>query len=93
MISRFDRSELPEVSVPIEKEEEMRTYASAKQFFTSSRTRAINRLHALYVQAGITEIEGKDLKTKAERDRRGNELPGFSLVTAMAMGREIDTAE
>jgi transposase len=93
MISRFDRSELPEVSVPSEKEEEMRTYVSAKQFFTSSRTRAINRLHALYVQAGITDVEGKDLKIKAERDRRGHELPGFFRVAAMALGREIDATE
>jgi transposase len=34
MISRFDRSELPEVSVPSEWEEEMRTYVSAEQELT-----------------------------------------------------------
>jgi transposase len=49
MISRFDRSELPDVSVPTEREEEMRTFVSAKQYFTDCRTRTLNRLHELYI--------------------------------------------
>jgi transposase len=93
MISRFDRSELPEVSVPSEQEEEMRTYVSAKQFFVSSRTRAVNRLHALYVQAGITNVESRDLKTHDEREKSSQILTGFLLVTAKAIGNEIDVAE
>jgi len=93
MVSRFDRSELPEVTVPSEREEEMRTYVSAKQFFTDSRTRLINRLHALYVQAGITDVEGRELKTVAEREKRALGLKGFFGVTAAALGREIAAAE
>jgi len=93
MISRFDRSELPEVTVPTEREEMMRTYVSAKQFFTDSRTRLINRLHALYVQAGITDVESRELKTHEERIRRGEDLEGFFKITAEALCREIDTTE
>lgn len=93
MISRFDRSELPEVKVPSEQEEEMRTYVSAKQYFVSSRTRTINRLHALYVQAGITNIESKDLKNHEGREKSAKALAGFFVVTAQALGDEIDIAE
>lgn len=66
-IMRNPEEELPLVSLPDEKEEELRNLVSMKQFLTKVRTSLINRLHAIYLQAGITGIKKSNLASPGKR--------------------------
>ena len=59
-IQRYPEEELPLVSLPNEREEELRRLTAMKQFLVKTRTALVNRLHALYVQAGETGLKNKD---------------------------------
>jgi transposase len=58
---------LPIVPLPTEAEEDMRRLAGSQIFLKKERTRLINRLHALFVGAGITTITKKDLARDESR--------------------------
>jgi transposase len=60
-IQRYPAEDLPPVSLPTEREEELRQLISMKQFQVKTRTALINRLYALYMLAGETGIKKKDL--------------------------------
>jgi transposase len=63
------------VALPSEEEEMFRSDISMKEFLKRERVAAINRLHALYGQVGITNVTKKDLKDSAGRKARHGELP------------------
>lgn len=69
IILRNPKNELPEVSLPSEKEEEARRLASEQAFYTNNKTALINRLHSEFVHCGITDITKKDLKNKKKREK------------------------
>jgi len=63
VIQRLPEPELPKVTVPTEQEQELRYLVAEQVGLTQSRTREINRLHALFVQDGITTVTKKDLRS------------------------------
>lgn len=69
LISRYKEEELPIVSVPSEREERMRSTVTLKQYFVKLRTSLLNRLHAVYVQAGLTYVKKSDLATAVSREK------------------------
>lgn len=58
---------LPVVRLPSEREEEARRLSNHQIFLNRQRTQAINQIHALCVENGLTEITKKDLKTESGR--------------------------
>jgi hypothetical protein len=56
--------------VPSAEEEELRSLVSMKGFQTQERTRAVNRLYAVYVQAGITDLKKSSLAKAVSRPLR-----------------------
>jgi len=60
-IQRTPEERMPLVSLPSEEEEELRGLVSMKSFMTKQRTAAVNRLHAVFVQAGMTTLKRSDL--------------------------------
>ncbi|ULQ58601.1 transposase [Brucepastera parasyntrophica] len=66
-IQRYPKEELPIVVMPSEEEEMLRKYVSMKSYLTKLRTSVLNRLHVVYVQAGITTIKKSHLHTPEGR--------------------------
>jgi transposase len=79
-IQRYPEEELPLVSLPTEREEELRQLVSMKQFLVKTRTALINRLHALYVLAGETGLKKKDLALGARREQLRGLLGNDTLI-------------
>ena len=97
VVHRLPESELPQVTVPSEQEQEqeqeLRYLVSEQVELTQSRTREINRLHALFVQAGITTVTKKDLRLDTARQAHDQQLvPGF-LERARRLDRIIAALE
>lgn len=81
VIQRLPEEELPKVAVPTEQEQELRYLVAEQVGLTQSRTREINRLHALFVQDGITTVTKKDLKLAAGRKTQ------YELLSSPFRGR------
>ncbi len=62
------RSELPEVYVPNEEEEDARRLLTELSFWANINTKLKNRLHSLFVQAGITHVKKNNITNKNSRD-------------------------
>ena len=69
IIEDFQEERLPLVPVPSEKEMERRKIIAGYRRVQQSRNREINRLHALFVNQGITTIVRKDLSTDEQRKK------------------------
>lgn len=93
LIQRYPEQELPVVTVPDEREEKMRTFVSMKHYLVTIRTSLLNRLHALYVQAGITSVNKGDLDSGAARERMATHLNGYLAQFAVVIGRELGVTE
>jgi transposase len=59
---------------PTATEEALRQLVSLKRFVTKQRTPAVNRLHALYAQAGIRDLKKRSLATAADREQQKGRL-------------------
>jgi transposase len=88
------------VPLPSEAEEGFRQDLSMKEFLKRERVAAINRLHALYGQAGIIDVTKKDLKERDGRKARHDELParlgefaGFLEEQLEMFERQLEGAE
>ena len=93
-IQRYPEEELPLVSLPTEGEEELRQLIAMKQSLVKSRTRLINRLHALYVQAGETRLKKKDLCAAASREEMNVLLQNNThKLIAESIERELEVVE
>ena len=92
-IQRYPQEELPLVHVPHEKDEELRNCVSLKMYLTKQRTRSINRLHAVYVQAGITTLKKSNLQNPEKRVLQQQGLKGTRKVCAEILEEEIRVTE
>jgi transposase len=92
-IQRYPEEELPLVQLPSEREETMRTLVSLKNYQTKLRTSLINRLHAVYVQAGITTMKKSHLATSASRKEQSELLPDFLSLIADMIEQELEVIE
>ena len=93
LIQKFPEDELPLVRVPDEREEKMRSLVSMKHYLVKLRTSLLNRLHAIYVQAGMTFVKKSELSTTAARGRTAGRLSGYLERFAAIIGRELDLSE
>jgi transposase len=74
ILEDFNEERLPVVPVPGEKEMRRRKLLAGYRRVQQSRTRKINRLHALFVSQGITTKLRKDLSTASVRKESITEL-------------------
>lgn len=90
---RFPVEELPVVPLPTEEEERLREVVHELNFLKRQRTRNINRLHSLYIGAGITMLTKKDLKTREARERSIEELSGRKEREAARIHQRLNVLE
>ncbi|MDR2375364.1 MAG: hypothetical protein LBD96_02885 [Treponema sp.] len=65
-----------------------------KQFLTRLRTSLINRLHAIYVQAGLTGLKKSALATAAGRNKQPVALMREAhILIAGSIEKELGTTE
>jgi len=76
ILEDFWEERLPTAAVPSDEEMERRKPLSSYQREQGSRTRAINRLRALFVSQGITTMRRKDLARAAARGLSVGRLSG-----------------
>jgi len=93
VIQRLPESELPTVTIPTEKEQELRFLVSEQVTTTQSRTREINRLHALFVQDGITTVTKSDLRRAKSRSQVMDQLSAPFRPRALRYERLISALE
>jgi transposase len=77
---------LPIVPVPGDTKLEKRKVLSSYRRAQENRTRAINRLHGLFVQVGITTVAKKDLAEAEGRREMIRQLSGFEREEAAYQG-------
>ena len=82
IIEDFQEERLPTVPVPSDEEMERRKTVASLRRVKQSRNREINRLHALFVNQGITTIVRKDLAEGEDRKNMIKQLNGFDREEA-----------
>lgn len=75
LISRIPVDELPTVAVPSDDIEDARRLLREEEFWCKQITALKNRLHSLFVQAGITDVRKEDLVSAKHRKKFIEELP------------------
>jgi transposase len=70
-------------------EEEFRSHVPLKGFLARKRTQTVNRLHALYTQAGITDLKKSSLAKAESREKQAARLPEPLRDTARILERQI----
>jgi transposase len=93
LVQKFDKSELPVVAVPSDREMKRRKLLSAYRQAKCDRTRAVNRLHALFLRQGLTDVVKKDLATKEQREKTAARLTDFEAEESVYVAAKIDLAE
>ena len=93
LVQKFSNEELPKVELPTEHEENIRQILTELRQLKHDRTREINRLHAIFLEYGITEIKKKDLATKDERNETINVLKGTSFFEAQRCLKRLEVIE
>lgn len=93
LIQRYREDELPVVVVPGEREERMRSIVSMKQYLVKLRTSLLNRLHATYVQAGLTFVKKSELASTAAREQMSEQLSDYLARFAAMLGKELLVTE
>jgi len=93
LIQRNPREELPEVRVPDEYEEEARRLVSEEEFWVTSKTRAVNRLHSILTNHGITMVTKKEIKNAKTRNEIIKNLDEKIKGTAGRIESQIIHAE
>jgi transposase len=86
-------SRLPIVPVPGDEEMEKRKVLSSYRRAQENRTRAINRLHGLFVQVGITTVAKKDLADEERRGETIRHLGGFEREEAEYLAEMLEIYE
>ena len=82
------------IEVPSKEESDMRSIINAYDAAKKERTRGINRLHAIFNQAGHPTLKRSDLATNGERiDRIASLLDGVPFELAMIEEEFITNAE
>ncbi|MCG8571795.1 MAG: IS110 family transposase [Spirochaetes bacterium] len=93
IMQRHPREELPEVRIPDENEERMRGLSREQNYWSTTKNRAINRLHSIFVYDGITTLMKKDLKSKKRRELWITKLSDRLCAEAKRLNQEILLAE
>ena len=73
---------MPKIELPTEHEENLRQILTELRQLKHDRTKEINRIHAVFLECGITEIKRKDLATVEKRTESIKILKGLALMQA-----------
>lgn len=76
LVEMMPEGYLPIVSVPSVDQEELRRLSGGPVFLKNERNRVINRLHGLFVSAGLTTVRKKTLAQEGPRRGALEQLPG-----------------
>lgn len=82
LVQKFTNEELPKVELPTEHEENLRQILTELRQLKHDRTKEINRIHAVFLECGITEINRKDFATAEKRTESIKILKGLALMQA-----------
>lgn len=93
LVQKYKNEELPKVELPTEHEENLRQILTEIRQLKNDRTKEINRLHAIFVECGITEIKKKDLATIANRIKCIKMLKGIALAQAERILKKLELVE
>ena len=93
LVQKYTNEELPKVELPTEHEENLRQILTEIRQLKSDRTKEINRLHAIFVECGITEIKKKDLATIDNRIKCIKMLKGIALAQAERILKKLELVE
>ena len=92
MAQRFDKNELPLVHIPNEDQEDYRNLLCEHEHWVKNRTRTINRLHAIFTRAGITDLRRSALKSHKQRPVLLKKLPSNLIQPAERLHQFIELA-
>ena len=93
LAQRHPVEELPTVRIPSDEEEYWRCLCSEHAYWTKETTKGKNRLHSLFVSAGLTHIKKRDMASKKNRDKAVELLPEQRKFEAMRMLRHLEMTE
>lgn len=93
LVQKYKNEELPKVELPTEHEENLRQILTEIRQLKNDRTKEINRLHAIFVECGITEIKKKDLATIDNRIKCIKMLKGIGLAQAERILKKLELVE
>lgn len=93
LVQKYTNEELPKVELPTEHEENLRQILTEIRQLKNDRTKEINRLHAIFVECGITEIKKKDLATIDNRIKCIKMLKGIALAQAERILKRLEMVE
>ncbi len=93
LAQRHPLEELPTVRIPSDEEESWRRLCSEQGYWVREATKGKNRLHSLFVSAGLTHIMKKDLSSKKNRARVIGMLPLAHTAEAARIARHMDMVE
>jgi len=82
LIQRIPEAELPTIYICSEKEDLYRKLLYEHEYWTKSRTKMINRLHYIFLQAGVTNLKKSNLKTLKGRSMNLKLLSYFDNTLA-----------
>ena len=74
LVKSHEDEELPIVPLPSETDLKRRRMVREAKQLRSDRTKEVNRLHALFVECGVTDIKKKNLATKTSRAKSVSSL-------------------
>lgn len=93
LVQKYKNEELPKVELPTEHEENLRQILTEIRQLKNDRTKEINRLHAIFVECGITGIKKKDLATIDNRIKCIKMLKGIALAQAERILKKLELVE
>lgn len=93
LVQKYTKEELPTVELPTEHEENLRQILTEIRQLKSDRTKEINRLHAIFLECGITEIKRKNLATNLNREESIKILKGIFLMQAKRSLQRLELIE
>lgn len=93
LVQKNSNEELPVVNLPSEQEIKRRNLLTENKELKQSRTQEINRLHAIFLRCGHTEVVKKNLASKENREEISCLLKGFDLEQARRIMHRIDIIE
>lgn len=93
LVQKYKNEELPKVELPTEHEENLRQILTEIRQLKNDRTKEINRLHAIFVECGITQIKKKDLATIDNRIKCIKMLKGIALAQAERILKKLELVE
>ena len=93
LVKIYEKEDLPTVDVPTDKEYYRRKLIKEYKTLKGDRTQELNRLHALFVQCGITTIKRSNLQTDVNRQKVLAQLFDYEAGQAQRLCQRLTMLE